>query len=119
MSCFLYLEKITENVELPLTIDSDIEQRNGKDYLTVKHVDLELKFSNLAKDFVCINIRPNEFRVMKNAWNTHSKLLISKLLPDFEKYSGEIISTILTPIFEKIAIQDFFQDFDVIVNTLV
>lgn len=97
------------NVEAPVTMDCDVIQRGGKDYVQVKSVHLHLKVSHFSMDFKSKSIHPTINNIANKVINANWKLLKAEIDSDLEKYIGDVIKSIIVPITDKISIQDLLK----------
>lgn len=92
-----------------LTINTDIVRRDGKDYIKIKDVQVDFTIGDFFANSVCENINPFINGMINSAININWQLLIMVVGPFLKKYIGEMIISIITPILDKIAIQDIIQ----------
>lgn len=90
-------------------MDCDIIQRNGKDYVKVKSVQLHLKVSNFSMDFKSKSIHPTINNIANKVINANWKILKAEIDHDLERYIGDVIKSIIVPITDKISIQDLLK----------
>ena len=90
-------------------MDCDIIQKDGKDYVKVKSVQLHLKVSNLSMDFKSKSLNPTINKIANKVINANWKLLKAEIDNDLEKYISDVIKSIIVPITDKIAIQDLLK----------
>lgn len=97
------------NVEAPVTMDCDVIQKDGKDYIKVKNVHLHLKVSNFAMDFKSTSLHPTINNIANRVINANWERLKAEIDNDLERYIGDVIKSIIVPITDKIAIQDLLK----------
>lgn len=97
------------NVEAPVIMDCDIIQRDGKDYVKVKSVQLHLNVSKFSMDFKSKSVHPTINNIVNKVINAHWKLLKAEIDNDLERYIGDVIKSIIVPITDKISIQDLLH----------
>lgn len=102
------------DTEMPVTIDGEFVQTDGKDYFKIKNVDSELFVSHIKSD---ISVDGGWMkRAKEKFWtapgtalmNLNWKLIRAEMDKDKAKFNF-IIKDILTPILKGVAIQDVFQ----------
>lgn len=105
----------TADAEMPITVDGEFIQHDGKEYFDVKKVDSDLHLSNVKSD---ISIDGNWFQKLKESFwtgpattilNLEWKLIKGEMENDKEKFNV-IIMEIFKQILDKVAIQDIFHD---------
>lgn len=97
-----------DNVEVDLTIDSDIVQQSGKDFIEIKAVQPNLGIDNLSVKSRLTNKLINS--LFDSVINSNWQRIVKSIDPLLKKYIAEMIKSILSPILDKIAIQDFIQE---------
>lgn len=100
------------NVRIPVRIKSEIVERNGEQYVQIKNINasfhilrdfnMDAKFHTLVPDMFksTVNEQAN------SNWKQFKPLIEAQL----EKYVSKIVHETLFPIWEKVAIKDFFCD---------
>lgn len=93
-----------------MTLDGEFVQRDGKDYYVVKSINAHMETSHMKLDTKCKNLYGWVNNKMNNIFNSHWQLFKSELDASLDKYIGDIISAILTPVLDRVAVQDLFQN---------
>lgn len=85
-------------------------QRNGENYLNVNNVkihQMDLSHFSLASKYKSI---PQFItQQINNVLNASWRLLKADIDPTLKKFFGNVIQSIITPMFDAITIQNFFQ----------
>lgn len=91
------------DVEIDLTVECDIEHRDGKDYMKLKHVQSSLDIDNFKIDFQAENINAN---LVNSTFNSSWRAFLKALNPILEKQIANTFKDIFSKIGGKTAIQD-------------
>lgn len=101
---------MAENLTTHQIFDCDVtECDDGHQYVKVKSVVTNVKFEDFSFKFESETVVPFIAEMINRFVNANWKLFYKETEPQFKNILGEIIQTILTPIFKKIVIRDFFQ----------
>lgn len=98
------------DAEVPITYSGEFVRRNDKDYYVIKDVKAHLSVSRMKLNTKCKNIPGWINGAMNNLLNEHWKILIAELNDSLDKYVGNIIRSILQPILNQVAVQDFYKN---------
>lgn len=98
-----------DNVEVSLTANCDIVNRSGKNYLEIRSLQPKLKIGKFFLKSNCKNVSSFISRMIDEAINLSWKIFLKAFEPDLNKYIGELVLSIVSPIFDKIPIEDFIQ----------
>lgn len=99
---------------MPVTVDGEFVQIDGKDYFHINNITSELFVSHIKSD---ISVNGGWIRKAKEKFwtapgtalmNLNWKLIKAEMDKDKEKFNV-VIRDILTPILKKVAVQDIFQ----------
>lgn len=98
-----------------MTLNTKVERRNCKDYVIINDVSSgsnsnpSVQYSHIAINFKYDNAAPilNEF--LNREVNANWKMFKCMVDPSTDKLVESALPSILTPIFEQIAIQDLFE----------
>lgn len=101
---------ILADVEVPLTLDGEFVKRDDKDYYVIKSVNAHMEVSIMKLETKCKNLYGWINKKMNNIFNDHWKLFKAELDASLDKYIGDIVSAILAPVLEKVAVQDLFHN---------
>lgn len=100
----------TENLEINQVVECGVTKRNEKHYINVRCVHTKAKFERYSLKFEKDSAIPIFYNTINHAINANWKLLFMENEPQFKETLSEIAQAIITPIFKKIAVQDFFLD---------
>lgn len=98
------------NAEIPITYDGVFVRRNGKDYYVVKSVKAHANVSQMKLNTKCKNIPGIIQDQLNNLLNANWKVLKAEMDSSLNKYIGDIIRSILQPILNQVAVQDFYKN---------
>lgn len=104
------LLSVTENMEIKLTFDYDVIERDGKQCLNVKGVHSKAKFEDYSTKFKSDTVTPFVIKAINYVANVNRKLIFSEIEPEFMNILRESAQVIVTPILNQIVIQDLFQE---------
>lgn len=96
-------------MEVSLTANCDIVKRNGKNYAEIKSVQPKLKIDKFLLKSNCKNIAPFISKMIDEAINLSWKFFLKAFEPYLNKYIGELVMSVVSPILDKIPIEDFIQ----------
>lgn len=97
------------NVETRQLVDFDVIQRDGKEYIKIKNVRAHLKISNFSVHFNSKTGNPAVNDTVNKVINENWREIYAELKQDLEKNVGDVIKSIIAPLFDEIPYQDFFQ----------
>lgn len=100
---------MTENLNSHMIADCDVIRRGEKDYINVTSVHTTVNFDDYSWQFESDSVMPFFTKAIQRTVNAHWQLIFVDLKPQLEIIVGDIIKSVMTPIFDKFAIQDFFQ----------
>lgn len=95
---------------IPITYDGGFVRRNGKDYYIIKSVQAHANVSRMKLKAKCKNIHGFIEDQLNNLLNEHWKVLKAEMDDSLNKYIGDIIRSILQPILNQVAVQDFYKN---------
>lgn len=98
-----------ENFEAHQIIDCVVIQRNGKDYVKMNGARTTVKFSDFSFKAESDSVNPFVVDIVNRIVNANFDFISRQIDVPFCEYTGEVIESILTPIFDNIPIQNFFQ----------
>lgn len=89
-----------------MTINADIVHRDDeKDYIKIKNVIPKLSFDDFKMD------SKGKHNIVDTSLNIFWPLIVGKVKSSFlNEYFGKMMISILSPIFDRIAIQDFIEE---------
>lgn len=96
------------NVETRQLIDFDVIERDGKEYIKIKNVRPHLKISNFSVQFKSKTGNPTVNDTVNKVINDNWREIYAELKQDLEKNVGDVIKSIISPLFDEIPYQDFF-----------
>lgn len=108
-SSFLSVKFAIGNVAVNQMFDCDVIECGEKHYVNITNVYTRAHFENYSVKFESNTTSPFVAHTVNRAINANWKLLSVEVRPHLEKVLGEIMQTIITPILNRMAIQDFFQ----------
>lgn len=94
---------------IPISYDGEFIRRNGKDYYNIKSVKAHANVSRMQINAKCKNINGFIENQLNNLLNEHWKVLKAEMDDSLNEYIGEIIRTIVQPILNQVAVQDFYK----------
>lgn len=103
---FIFL--LIANLEIRQIIDFDVIQKDGKDYIKIKKVRVHLKLKKFHVEFNSKTGNPTINDTINKAINENWREIYSELKPDLEKNIGDVVKTLVSPLFDEIAYKDFF-----------
>lgn len=95
---------------MPISYDGQFIRRNGKDYYVITGVKAHLNISRMKLNAKCKNIPGWINDAMNNLLNDNWKILKAELDDSLDLYIGNIIRSILQPILNKVAVEDFYRN---------
>lgn len=101
---------IKADVDIRITIDCDVIQRNGKKYVDIKKVHSQLNVPELTQHAKYENIGPFLSNIANGVLDSNWKHLLDSISSDLESHIGNIIKAILGPIFDEIPITEFTHE---------
>lgn len=105
-SCSFFLQ--TANLEIRQFVDFDVIQKNGKDYIIVKNVRAHMKLSKFAVEFKSKTGNSEINNTINKVINENWRDIFAALKPDLERNIGDVVKSIVAPLFEQIPYEDFF-----------
>lgn len=100
------------NVRIPVRIKSEVVERNGEQYVQIKNINVSFhilrdfkmntKFHTLIPDMLKATVNEQA----NSNWKQFKPLVEAQL----EEYIAKIVHETLFPIWENVAIKDFFCD---------
>lgn len=89
----------------------EVIERNGKQYLETKSIDLSYRLGGVQMDFKFNGAVPEIFQTIVNEQSSSNwKQLKPIIEAQLEEYVPKVVHKTVAPIFQKIAIKDFFCD---------
>lgn len=104
--CFFWM---IENVVLSITVRSKVVHRNGNDYPIVNSISVSTELGYFKMDHKYQNVPSTISNIVSGAINLNWRLLKPLLDPIVNRFVSEMVGSILTPILDRIALQDFFD----------
>lgn len=98
-----------ENIEFTLVIKVKIEQRDGKDHLTITNTSTNFDASHIAVEFKYRNTATLINGVVNRLINTNWKAFKGIASPSIDKFIEEMMKSVCSPMLSQIACQDFFN----------
>lgn len=98
------------DAQIPITYDGEYVQRSGKDYYVINSVKAHANVSQMKLNAKCKNIHGFVEDQLNNLLNQHWKALKAQMDNSLDKYIGDIIRSILQPILNQVAVQDFYKN---------
>lgn len=98
----------TENVEIRQVFETQVVEKGGEEYLEIKNVRVQLTVSKLTIQF---NSRTGNEAIndtVNKVVNENWKDIYYELKPDLEKNIGDVIKSLVKPMFGDIPYKDFF-----------
>lgn len=87
-----------------------IIQRDGKDYVTLSDLSVSNQVSNYrAYIHYDNNIASTIYSLVDGTINSNWRILKPMIDPTINRFIGEILEDVVTPIFNEIPLQDFFN----------
>lgn len=107
----MYLFEIgVENLVAHQIVDCDVIERHGKHYVNLKNVHTHVNnVGQYSMKLESPEAMPLAIATVNRIVNTNWRVLYVETKPQLESIIGEIVEAFLTPIFNTIPIQDFFQ----------
>lgn len=99
----------TANVETRQSIEFDVIERDGKEFIKIKNVRPHLKISSLSVHFNSKTGNPTVNETVNKVINENWREIYAELKQDLEKNTGDVIKSIISPLFDEIPYRDFFQ----------
>lgn len=104
--CF-YVMRI-ENVEIRQVFNTNVVEKSGREYLDIKSVRIQLIVSKLN---IYFNSRTGSEEIndtVNKVVNENWKDIYYELKPDLEKSIGDVIKSLVKPMFDEMPYEDFF-----------
>lgn len=95
-------------MELRQSIDFDVIQKDGKDFIKIKNVRVHSKLSKFHVEFKPKSGNPTVNDSINKVINENWREIYAELKPDLEKNIGEVVKSIVAPLFAEIPYQEFF-----------
>lgn len=96
------------NVETRQSIEFDVIERNGREYIKIKNVRPHLKLTGFSVQFKSKTGNPVVEDTVNKVINENWREIYAELKPDLEKNVGDVIKAIMTPLFDKVPYEEFF-----------
>lgn len=96
-------------MEINQSYECDVIERNGKHYLNVKSLGITVNFEDYSMKFECGTGIPIVYDTINHIINANRRLFFLENEQQFKNVLSEVTTAVFAPIFNKIAIQDFFQ----------
>lgn len=112
--CLVFLSHIKiiitqiANVETRQNIEFDVIERDGKEYVKIKNVRPHLKLTNFSVQFKSKTGNPTIEDTVNKVINENWREIYAELKPDLEKNVGDVIKSIMIPLFDRVPYQEFF-----------
>lgn len=90
-----------------VAVESNIKHQDGKRYASIKNLNIQLHVTHLTLNATYEDVGSFFSGIMDELMVSNWELLIESIIPDMEKYMGDIIKSFFEPIFDKIALEDF------------
>lgn len=103
----MYFFNIKADVDVRVTIECELNERNGKEYMVMKSVHSQLNIPHLTQHSKYENISPFITHVANGILDSNWKHLLDSISSDLETHIANIIKAILEPIFDKITVTEF------------
>lgn len=98
-----------ENMVINQIFYCDLIEHEGKHYVNITNARTKTTFEDYSLKVESETVIPLITEIMIQVLNVNWRLFFTETESQWEKILDEIIQSLVTPIFEKIAIQDFFQ----------
>lgn len=95
------------DVNIRVTIDCDVIQQNGKEYVNIKTVHPKLHVSHLSQHIKYVDVGRFISHIANGIFDANWEKLLETINSDLEIHIGNIVQLILTPIFDEVAIDEF------------
>lgn len=96
------------NVETRQSIEFDVIERDGKEYIKIKNVRPHLKLTGFSVQFKSKTGNPTIENTINKVINENWREIYNELKPDLELNVGDVIKSIITPLFDSVPYQEFF-----------
>lgn len=107
ISSFFYR---TANLEIRQIIDFDVIQKDGKDYISIKKIRVHMKLKKFTVEFNSKTGNPTINDTINKAINENWREIYGELKPDLEKNIGDVVKSIVSPLFEEFPYKEFFLE---------
>lgn len=95
---------------MPINIDGEFFQRDGKDYFSIKSVNSDLNISYLKLDVYKDGFFAKGWTIPTNVLLNHNLENVKDQIIKNKQKFNVIIEDILTKILDKVAVQDIYQN---------
>lgn len=96
-------------MEVTQIFDCHVNERNEKHYVNVTNVRSSMKFEDYLITFKSNEVHPFLTKTMNHIVNANRKLIYAENESKFRTACNDAILALLTPIFRKLAVQEFFH----------
>lgn len=103
-------EIITENMEVTQIVGCDVIERNGKLHVIVTNIRSTLKLGSYFLQFKSDTANPFVTKMINHVVNANWKLIFAENEMNFRKTIAATTQSVFAPIFDKFAMQEFFQE---------
>lgn len=98
-----------ENVQFELDLKTNLEHRNGKDYVTINSISTSFDALDIKFYLENRNTPPLITDMMNHVVNSNCRIFKKSMDQDINEFAGDLIKSFLTLMFNEIAIQDVFH----------
>lgn len=92
-----------------VNIVNDVVHRNGKTHMVVKTIKIRFELERVILHVYSKELSPFITTLINKCINTQWRSYYEDIQDDFEYFTGRMIQSIISPFFDKIAIQDCFR----------
>lgn len=100
---------MVENIRANITVDCDVIQRGGKDFVNVKNVLANLSIGHYQMQFESDSAVSLVISTLNRVVNSNWELMFATVKPCFDNIVGVMVKSIIAPIFNGLPIQDFYE----------
>lgn len=97
-----------ENAELIEEWITDVVVKDGKEYLNIKEIKLDMKVVKLISHLRSTNNNKEINDVINKVMNDNWKEIFHEMKPDLEKTISDVILALIKPIFDEIPYEELF-----------
>lgn len=101
--------EITENIVVAITVKSNVAKRDGKDYLTIDDMSVSTEVSNFKVDCKYNYVPSSITSMVSGVVNSNWEILKPLGDPTINRFVSELIRSVVTPMFDNVSFQDFFD----------
>lgn len=95
-------------MEIRQIVEADVIEKDGKDYLDIKHVRVHMKIGKLSIKFNSRTGNPQINDTINKVINDNWQEIYQELKPDMQKNIADVVKDLIRPIFLEIPYQEFF-----------